>query len=276
MKLFFLVEREIKENKMNFKIPLIIGILSILFNFTANWKNQDFIYESNSTNLFISNHIISGISSNFAFDLSGVLFLFLFITYISCTLPKERKNGSYMFWRSMPVSNSMHLISKLAYSLIVLPFYCLLLFLSLELSILIKYTFAHWGNIVFQEILSFFIFNLLNFLKNIFFTSIVLFPLASLFLVVSQITKRPIVIVIIASFFIFLFSSLFIHGILYEYLLHNYFSLSFKVITSEHPYQEITNFGLNRMIGLLFIGFGLFLYASKLYGKESLSRRFSI
>jgi len=124
--LLALLKREILENSSLWKVPLVLLALGVLIkismsagNLSINVNTPDFLNLDSTVDGAISSVVLSGLG----WMNSLVLFVMLVVTvfYTLSCLYGERQDQSILFWRSLPISDSMTIASKLLIALILVP-----------------------------------------------------------------------------------------------------------------------------------------------------------
>ena len=122
---FALVSREYWENKNVFlMIPLILGAILVFCAFdvlllSLFTKHVSFFFHLNNPNTDIG-RFVSYTFFMISFPFAIVLWLVLF-NYFLRTLYTERKDGSILFWQSMPIAQLETLLSKWLAGLVIAP-----------------------------------------------------------------------------------------------------------------------------------------------------------
>jgi ABC-2 type transport system permease protein len=127
MKTFIaLVKREILEHKNIWKVPAILIVIAILLKLSLSMGNLAVDYEvPKQLNLDeLKNSLFDGAIAKtlgvMNFFVMVVMFLVSIFYALSC-LYNERQDESVLFWRSLPISDSMTIASKLFVALLVIP-----------------------------------------------------------------------------------------------------------------------------------------------------------
>ena len=108
----WLIRRELWENRSIWLMPLILGGLLLL---AALFGRVD---------IEVPAHAGSGVGVSLLFGFSITFFLVMSIYstwYLLVCLYTDRKDRSVLFWKSLPVSDAVTVLSKLATALLVIP-----------------------------------------------------------------------------------------------------------------------------------------------------------
>jgi len=202
-----LIEKEWLENKVVTTVPFIMFICSVLIagamlTNSGHFANFSYQYSFTGSQTFTSMSGFSFSLTSLLIVIAGIISIALSSTYFPKTLLKERQEGSWMFWRSMPVSDLHRHLVKLLFGLIVIPFFCSLFVLATELLfwavklisdnqvgfLLAPLTFVHV------------IVSWTEFLGRMLVVALAMLPLAAIALAVSQKTRSPIITLFIAIY----------------------------------------------------------------------------
>ncbi len=138
-RLLALMQREFWENKGAFRTtPIVIGAIHIVLLLmsiftTAHFDNELYTFReairmlAGQPDLFRSEHvyeIMLGSSLFFTIVLSVVVFF-----YLLGSLYDDRKDRSILFWKSLPTSDSLTILSKLLTAMITAPLCFLIVFI---------------------------------------------------------------------------------------------------------------------------------------------------
>ena len=144
-----LVKREYWENRNVFvTIPLIFSVIIILFVvgitvLTLFTNHASVFFHMNDPNANIG-VFVSRTFFLVSFPFAIILWLVLF-NYFLTTLYTERKDGSILFWQSMPVTQTETIISKWFVGLIVAPITALLVTIVTGLVVLALVSIIVWN-----------------------------------------------------------------------------------------------------------------------------------
>ena len=274
---FYMLEKELIEHKINTRLPLFIGLFGFLLFVSLFFSGQaqhDFFFQMEV------NSDVSSMHRDFSRDLNSVIYfgaglisLLLSTLYIPKTLRKERQEGSSMFWRSMPVSNVMTHAVKLGFGLVVIPAICALLVLFADslFWILNISSEQQLALIVEQQSLFYVLTNWVVFFGRMLLVALVLLPLATMTLAISQLVNSPLLVILISSFAIkWLAIALFgFYGI------NDFFSviasLPMKVLTTSNPFSALSEVSILSLSIYVLLGIGGYLLSLKLNRTDDVS-----
>ncbi|WP_439148025.1 hypothetical protein [Vibrio sp.] len=274
---FYMLEKELIEHKINTRLPLFIGLFGFLLFVSLFFSGQaqhDFFFQMEV------NGDVSSMHRDFSRDLNSVIYfgaglisLLLSTLYIPKTLRKERQEGSSMFWRSMPVSNVMTHAVKLGFGLVVIPAICALLVLFADslFWILNISSEQQLALIVEQQSLFYVLTNWMVFFGRMLLVALVLLPLATMTLAISQLVNSPLLVILISSFAIkWLAIALFgFYGI------NDFFSviasLPMKVLTTSNPFSALSEVSILSLSIYVLLGIGGYLLSLKLNRTDDVS-----
>ncbi|MFA0113911.1 hypothetical protein AB4407_09520 [Vibrio sp. 10N.261.46.E11] len=274
---FYMLEKELIEHKINTRLPLFVGLCGFLLFvsfFFSGQAQHDFFFQMEV------NGDVSDIHREFAQDLNSVIYfgaglisLLLSTLYIPKTLRKERQEGSSMFWRSMPVSNAMTHSVKLGFGLVVIPAICALLVLFADslFWILNISSEQQLALIVEQQSLLYVLTNWVIFFGRMLLVALVLLPLATVTLAISQLVNSPLLVIFISSYAIKLLSV----AVFGFYGINDFFSLiaslPIKVLTASNPFSAIVETPILSLGIYVMIGVGGYLLSLKLNRTDDVS-----
>ncbi|MCG9642368.1 hypothetical protein L1D22_21245 [Vibrio sp. Isolate34] len=274
---FYMLEKELIEHKINTRLPLFIGLCGFLLFVSLFFSGQaqhDFFFQMEV------NGDVSSMHRDFSRDLNSVIYfgaglisLLLSTLYIPKTLRKERQEGSSMFWRSMPVSNAMTHAVKLGFGLVVIPAICalLVLFADVLFWILNLSSEQPLALLVEQQSLFYVLSNWVVFLGRMLLVALVLLPLATMTLAISQLVNSPLLVIFVSSFAIkWLAIALFgFYGI------NDFFSviasLPMKVLTTSNPFSALSEVSILSLSIYVLLGIGGYLLSLKLNRTDDVS-----
>jgi ABC-2 type transport system permease protein len=274
---FYMLEKELIEHKVNTRLPLFVALcgfllfISLFFNGTTQHR---FLFEIQI------NGDMSDIYKGVAQDLNSVIYfgaglisLLLSTLYIPKTLRKERQEGSSMFWRSMPVSNAMTHSVKLSFGLVVIPAICALLVLFADFLFWILNVSSEQPLtlLVEQQSLLYVLSNWIVFFGRMMLIALILLPLATVTLAISQLVNSPLLVIFISSFAIkWLAIALFgFYGI--SDFLSLITSLPVKILTAINPFSVLSEVSIMSLGIYILIGIGGYLLSLKLNRTDDIS-----
>lgn len=178
-----------------------------------------------------------------------------------------------MFWRSMPVSNALTHGVKLGFGLVVIPAICalLVLFADVLFWILNVSSEQQLALLVEQQSLFYVLTNWLVFFGRMLLVALVLLPLATMTLAISQLVNSPLLVIFVSSFAIkWLAIALFgFYGI------NDFFSviasLPMKVLTASNPFSALSDVSVLSLSIYVLLGIGGYLLSLKLNRTDDVS-----
>ncbi|MCL9781695.1 hypothetical protein M9194_09685 [Vibrio sp. S4M6] len=192
-----MLEKEWLEDRMVVIAPLVLFVCAALIA-VAMLSNSDhfsyqFSYTSNGSMATFPGFELS--LTNMLIAIAGVVSIAMSSTYFPKTLLRERQEGSWMFWRSMPVTDLHRHLIKLLFGLLVIPFMCSLFVLAAEVLFWLVKVFSNQGYGILLGPLSFshIVLGWFEFLARMILVAIALLPMAAISLAVSQKTRSPII-----------------------------------------------------------------------------------
>ncbi len=273
----YMLEKELIENKSVTRIPLFLFICGVLL-FIALLINV-----SLGTNLVLEvEH-----SSNFdQVDVSAVdsfnHFIVMIISFVSLmlsflyfprTFRKERKEGSAMFWRSMPVSNTLVHMVKLVFGLFVIPVICsfLVVFADIFLWVLNIVTDERFGFLFAQRSFWYALQHGLSYIGLMWLVGLWLIPLACFTLFVSQIFSSPILVIIIGSFTLKWLSIAMFESYLISNFINAIFNFPLELIATSSLSNVTTELGAGNILAYLLIGIMSYWASYRMYRTNEVS-----
>ena len=116
LKFTTLVMRELWEHHNLWRIPLVVAVLVVLANIAfsgaANWIGL--------APPEVSSQVVGSTLGSLG-SLVFIVFSFLVLFYLVDCMYSERKDKSILFWRSLPVSDTQAVLSKLFVAAVVIP-----------------------------------------------------------------------------------------------------------------------------------------------------------
>ena len=273
---FYMLEKELIEHKINTRLPLFAALCGFLLFVSLFFSGQAQLAFSSQIEV---NGDMSDLHRGFAQNLNsaiyfgtGLISLLLSMLYLSKTLRKERQEGSSMFWRSMPISNAMTHGVKLGFGLMVIPAICALLVLFADCLLwVLNVSSEQVALILEQPSLLYVLSNWIVFFGRMMVIALVLLPLATVTLAVSQLVNSPLLVMFILSFAIkWLAIALFgFHGI------KNFFyvitSLPMKVLTASNQFSALSEVSILSLGIYALMGIGGYLLSLKLNRTDDVS-----
>lgn len=268
--IYYLLQKELIEYRIVIKLPLFLALLAVVnFALVMSGDNVSFSVQTSGFGDWGSEIVATGYAG-FIGKLNewvaGLVFFTLFLVYIPKTLRKERKEGSLMFWRSVPVSDHLAIAIKLLFGLAVIPLICSVLLLFSDVIVWILANFLMTGELLnsFSVTLPSMMLHWGAFIGRLALISLSLFPMACLLMVVSQLTNYPMVTVIVAAIVIKLTSYMLFGSSVIGDFISDVYSLPLSILTSEQPLDAYLQMGLLTQLLLLMAGGVLFYLCSRL------------
>ena len=273
---FYMLEKELIEHKINTRLPLFAALCGFLLFVSLFFSGQAQLAFSSQIEV---NGDMSDLHRKFAQNLNsaiyfgaGLISLLLSMLYLSKTLRKERQEGSSMFWRSMPISNAMTHGVKLGFGLMVIPAICALLVLFADCLLwVLNVSSEQVALILEQPSLLYVLSNWIVFFGRMMVIALVLLPLATVTLAVSQLVNSPLLVMFILSFAIkWLAIALFgFHGI--KDFFYVITSLPMKVLTASNQFSALSEVSILSLGIYALIGIGGYLLSLKLNRTDDVS-----
>jgi ABC-2 type transport system permease protein len=273
---FYMLEKELIEHKINTRLPLFAALCGFLLFVSLFFSGQAQLAFSSQIEV---NGDMSDLHREFAQNLNsaiyfgaGLISLLLSMLYLSKTLRKERQEGSSMFWRSMPISNAMTHGVKLGFGLMVIPAICALLVLFADsLLWVLNVSSEQVALILEQPSLLYVLSNWIVFFGRMMVIALVLLPLATVTLAISQLVNSPLLVMFILSFAIkWLAIAIFgFHGI--KDFFYVITSLPMKVLTASNQFSALSEVSILSLGIYALIGIGGYLLSLKLNRTDDVS-----
>ncbi|MDB2364848.1 hypothetical protein N9V98_03160 [Luminiphilus sp.] len=275
--IFYMLEKELIEHKINTRLPLFAALCGFLLFVSLFFSGQAQLVFSSQMEV---NGDMSDLQREFAQNINSVIYfgaglisLLLSVLYLSKTLRKERQEGSSMFWRSMPISNATTHGVKLGFGLVAIPAICalLVLFADFLLWVLNASSEQPLALILEQPSLFYVLTNWFVFFGRMLVIALVLLPLATVTLAISQLVNSPLLVMFISSFAIkWLAIALFgFHGI--KDFFYVITSLPMKVLTASNQFSALSEVSILSLGIYALIGIGGYLLSLKLNRTDDVS-----
>ncbi len=236
---WYMLEKELLEHKIVTRLPLFMIACAVLFISGVVW-NIEYRLTINSVNFaeITDSIVVNGYAGSIGainFAVSGLVSLMLSTIYLGKTLRKEKEEGSIMFWRSMPITDTQSVLVKLLFALIIIPLICSLLLMSADVMIwIVSLVFSDAiSNFSSSVTLSEMVIHWIEFVSRMCIASIALFPLASLILVASQKTKYPLIAIFFGGYIVSLLGTYLLGTSLISDILQQNLSLPMSIIFSD-------------------------------------------
>ena len=274
---FYMLEKELIEHKINTRLPLFAALCGFLLFVSLFFSGQAQLVFSSQMEV---NGDMSDLQREFAQNINSVIYfgaglisLLLSVLYLSKTLRKERQEGSSMFWRSMPISNATTHGVKLGFGLVAIPAICalLVLFADFLLWVLNASSEQPLALILEQPSLFYVLTHWFVFFGRMLVIALVLLPLATVTLAISQLVNSPLLVMFISSFAIkWLAIALFgFHGI--KDFFYVITSLPMKVLTASNQFSALSEVSILSLGIYALIGIGGYLLSLKLNRTDDVS-----
>ncbi|MGK0376048.1 MAG: ABC-2 type transport system permease protein [Arenicella sp.] len=211
-----LLKREILEHRNIWLIPVILIGVAILVRLSLVFGNLNVGFEL-PTQLQLDDQLDSVVSGVLGRGLNWMNYIITMTIMIaacfytlSC-LYNERQDESVLFWRSLPVSDTTTIISKLLIALVVAP-----------ISVIvcqIVVAFIFFGFAAFDYLEVYFASSLLLLVKMIFWS---LLPTVAWCLFCSEVAKKnPFLLALVAPILLWVIDSLFLSGVIGDHIMLN-------------------------------------------------------
>ncbi|MBC5831304.1 hypothetical protein [Vibrio metschnikovii] len=267
----YMLEKELIENKSVTRIPLFLlacGILlfiSLLMNVSLG-NNLFFDVEYSDTLAHVDGSAVESFNQ-FITMMIGLVSLMLSALYFPKTFRKERKEGSAMFWRSMPVTNTMVHMVKLAFGLLLIPVICSLLvvFADIFLWVLNMATNERFGFLFAQRSLWYALQHGLSYIGLMWLVGLCLIPLACFTLLMSQLFNSPLLVMFIGGFTLKWLSIAMFNSYSISDFFNAIFHFPLKLITASPMSNIVNEVGIGNLIAYLLIGMVSYWASYRLY-----------
>lgn len=211
-----LLKREILEHRNIWFVPLILIGIAILVRMSLAFGDLAIDMEL-PEELQLNSAIDGAISGVMARGLNWMNYIIMMTMFIvacfytlSC-LYNERQDDSVLFWRSLPISDSMTIASKLIVALIVAP--------AMVLICQIVVSFIFFGVNGF-DYLSVYFSGSLSLLAKVILWSLI--PTVAWCLFCSEVAKKnPFLLAFVAPILLWIVDKLFLSGVVSDYLMVN-------------------------------------------------------
>ena len=125
-KLIALIKREVLEHNNLWRVPLILIGVGILVKLSLSIGNLSLDLElPNQLNFDDTiDDVLDGVIAKSLDSMNSIIALVMFVVavfYALSCLYEERQDDSVLFWRSLPVSDSLTIASKLLVALVLIP-----------------------------------------------------------------------------------------------------------------------------------------------------------
>ncbi len=191
-----LIRREFWEHRVLVIAPLVLCVVYLMLcalagaNFNVGWLYVGNAEPMSAAFLFVMHGVFAGL-------LYGLMSIVAFFYLCDC-LYAERKDRSILFWKSLPVSDAMTVLSKLVVALIALPLVVYVLAFATNLLTLIVFKIAfqfqpprnsapHWTLLSWLRLNGYL-------LADVFVLALWFAPIAAYQLLVSVVASRAVMV----------------------------------------------------------------------------------
>ncbi len=257
-----MLHREWLENPLVSRVPFFI-LACITLLFVGIMVNSDIAHNSflqmstSEENREIQQELGNDLGALIAGG-AGLVSILLGTLYFPRTLRKERTEGSIMFWRSMPVSDTQTHLVKLAFSLLIIPLVCssLVLITDLMLWSVNIFTNSQISLLHRYSSLAYVLVHWIEFLMRMGVAALFILPVGLTMMAISQKLTSPLVVLVLALYALrWMPIALFgYYGV--DQFVSKIFYLPFHAIIAPKPLDAfveagIANIGIYAFIGLL-------------------------
>jgi len=214
--LIALLKREVLEHKNIWRVPLILVGIALLLrlsmvmgNLSINLDVPDFLQLDT-----VLSGAIDGVLARALNSMNFIIMLTMFIVAIFYTLSclyDERQDQSVLFWRSLPISDSMTVASKLLIALVVVP----LLIIGCQALVAVLFL----GTDSMAYLAGYFAYSLPGLFKILLWS---LLPSIAWCALCSEVAKKnPFLLAFLAPLLLILIDKLFLSGVISEVFVIN-------------------------------------------------------
>jgi len=214
--LIALLKREVLEHKNIWRVPLILVGIALLLrlsmvmgNLSINLDVPDFLQLDT-----LLSGAIDGVLARALNSMNFIMMLTMFIVAIFYTLSclyDERQDQSVLFWRSLPISDSMTVASKLLIALVVVP----LLIIGCQALVAVLFL----GTDSMAYLAGYFAYSLPGLFKILLWS---LLPSIAWCALCSEVAKKnPFLLAFLAPLLLILIDKLFLSGVISEVFVIN-------------------------------------------------------
>lgn len=257
--IFYMLEKELIQHKIVIRLPLFVLIFTVLMSlFLIFGFNADIEFSISGIGNSEMQGIQQGVVTIINFGVMLVSFL-LSTLYLSKAICNDRQEGSIAFWRSMPISDLVTQLIKLAFALIIIPIICSLLVLSADLFLWLVSLFSPdhvkfiIGDISLMNVLKHYV----NFLAHMFIISIALLPFACMVFAASQLSSSPMLMALIAIYALKIACGLILPDSGLDYFFYQFINLPTALLLTSEPKLIISNLPVLSTMAMYVVG-GIF------------------
>ena len=263
--IYYMFQKELLQHKLITRLPLfaltflLLMITLFIYGLNSNIEfSMDGIGQDDMLNIQHSYLSVIGFGAT-------LLSYLLSIFYISKSICDDRKEGSLVFWRSMPVSDlSTHLV-KLGFAVLFIPFICSLLILSADLFIWLISLFSpeHINFLIGTNSLFAVLENYISFLLHMLLVGVALLPFACLIFALSQLYDSPLLIAIIGIYALKMLSAGLLPDTDIEQFFYQFINLPTSLVFTTEPIKLISELAVFNT--LIMYTFGMLFFVLSLY-----------
>ncbi len=218
-KFIALIKREVSEHGALWKVPIVLLVLATLVkmgfsfgNLSIDFDIPDSLNLDSTVDSFVSTAVGSALRQ-ISWLITVVMFL-VAIFYALSALYDERKDQSVLFWRSLPISDTQTILSKLAVALVLVPI------IIVVLQIIVAILFLGTQSIDFLG--SFLSFSIESISKELLWSML---PTISWCLLCSQLAnKSPFMLALFTPLIVTVIDWLFLNGVIADVFVIDRFS----------------------------------------------------
>lgn len=215
-KLIALLQREVLEHKNLWRVPVVLLVIAILLKLSLSFGNLALNVDV-PKGLQLDAQIDSVINSAIGKTLNVMNYFVMVVMFVVAvfyalsSLYDERQDESVLFWRSLPISDWLTVLSKLIIPLVLVPFMILVcqaiiavIFLGAETTEYFVLSYVHSSTALAQKIL------------------LSLLPVIAWCLFCSSVAKKnPFLLAFITPIILILIDKLFLNGVISQVFLIN-------------------------------------------------------
>ncbi len=268
---YTLIKTELLEHKIIIRLPLFLALFAafLVVIVLSNINNFSFNIQMNGIDGWqppITASSFAGVVGSVSFFIAGIVSLLSFFTYSARALAKERKEGSLAFWHSMPVSDTKAIAIKLLVALVIIPLFSSLLLLFIDVTVWIVAMWVMPTDMLVENSLSLVAIGLHwgQFISMMAAMSLALLPIACVIFCASQLTEHPLLVLFVVITLVKFISYMLFDSMAIGTWLNSVSNLAFNILTSNHPWEVLTNVGPITLLGLLVLAVGIFKISVRL------------
>ncbi|MGF1689748.1 ABC transporter [Photobacterium kagoshimensis] len=252
-----LIRKEWIEYPFIYRFPLVIAcvvLLALAMFMSGNDVSVTWQVNGSSVIPDIGDFLgFAGVLGNFNVWVASIVAVILFLVYTPKALSKEREEGSLMFWRSMPVSDWETVWVKMLFTLVVLPVLAstVLAFSDLIVWLLSSLWTTQSLDIQSSVTLWALLLHWLAFIGRMAAVSIVLVPFVSVIFLLSQVTRAPLVVLLVAVLLLNITTSLVFSSTALGDSIKALYQLPVTVLFSDNPIGTLFSVSLFSWFGLV-------------------------